>query len=98
MRNHGAALIRVDVWTTNSGLYAYFQQQRFTRCPGRDPAELDNYPAQALFEREIEQAGEAHTRLITEVVAPGAAPHQRGTRDHRDAGRGRVTPVTRPAL
>ena len=83
MRNHGAALIRVDAWTTNYGLHGYLERQRFTRCPGRDPAELDNYPAQALCEREIEQAGDRISG---------------GTRDDRDAGKGKATPVTRLAL
>jgi GNAT superfamily N-acetyltransferase len=68
MRSHGASLIRVDVWTTNSGLHEYYKRQRFTRCDGRDPAELINYPAQALFEREIERAGQTHTRLFVEAV------------------------------
>jgi len=67
-RNHGATLIRLDAWTTNPRLHVYYEQQRFTRCPGHDPTELANYPAQALFEREIEQAGQAHTRLFVEVA------------------------------
>ena len=67
-RNHGARLIRVDAWTTNPRLHSYYEQQRFTRCPGRDQAELANYPAQALFEREIERADRAHTRLFVEVA------------------------------
>ena len=36
-REHAAALIRVDVWTTNTDLHAYYQGQDFVRCPGRDP-------------------------------------------------------------
>ena len=30
--DHGAALIRIDVWTTNLELHAYYEGQRFTRC------------------------------------------------------------------
>jgi GNAT superfamily N-acetyltransferase len=69
-RNHGATLIRLDAWTTNPGLHAYYEGQRFTRCEGRDPRELVNYPAQALFEREIDQAGAAHTKLFVEAEGP----------------------------
>jgi GNAT superfamily N-acetyltransferase len=69
-RDYGATLIRVDVWTTNTGLHAYYSGQRFTRCQGRDPAELDDYPSQALFEREVGQAGSDYTKLLTEAEAP----------------------------
>jgi GNAT superfamily N-acetyltransferase len=68
MRKHRAALIRVNVWTTNSDLHTYYKQQHFTRCRGRDPAELIDYPAQVLFERELEQAGKAHIGLVVEAV------------------------------
>lgn len=74
-RDHGAALIRIDVWTTNLGLHAYYERQRFTRCPGRDPRELVNYPSQALFERRAEQAGSAHRNLFVEA----SRPYERGT-------------------
>jgi GNAT superfamily N-acetyltransferase len=63
-RDHGAALIRVDVWTTNTGLHTYYQGQRFTRREGRDPRELTNYPSQALFEREVTQPGSDYRRLF----------------------------------
>ena len=68
MRNHGATLIRVNVWTTNSRLHAYYKRQRFMRCLGRDPAELIGYPAQVLFERKLEEAGKAHIGLLVEAV------------------------------
>lgn len=56
-RNHEAALIRLDVWTTNEELHAYYARQRFTRRNGRAPRELANYPSQALFEREVNWSG-----------------------------------------
>jgi GNAT superfamily N-acetyltransferase len=65
-REHGATLIRVDVWTTNKNLHKYYLGQRFTRCPGRDPQVLGSYPSQALFERDVDQAGTAHTKLFFE--------------------------------
>ena len=66
-RDYGAKLIRLDVWTTNLKLHEYYVGQRFTRCEGRDPRELDNYPSQALFERAVDQAGSDYTELFTEA-------------------------------
>jgi hypothetical protein len=71
MRDHGAALIRIDVWTTNLELHGYYERQRFTRCRGRDPSELADYPSQALFERVVDQAGSGYTELFTEEGSPG---------------------------
>lgn len=65
-RDHEAVLIRVDVWTTNSELHAYYERQRFTRCAGRDPRELANYPSQALFEREVDGSGPNHAKFFAE--------------------------------
>jgi GNAT superfamily N-acetyltransferase len=69
-RDYGAMLIRVEVWTTNAGLHAYYCGQSFTPCKGRDPSELDDYPSQALFERDVGQAGSDYTKLFTEAEAP----------------------------
>jgi GNAT superfamily N-acetyltransferase len=65
-RDHGAALIRIDVWTTNLELHAYYEGQRFTRRPGRDPAELAGYPSQALFQREADISGSDYKKKLTE--------------------------------
>jgi GNAT superfamily N-acetyltransferase len=70
-RDHKAALIRIDVWTTNVDLHAYYEGQRFTRCEGRDPQELANYPSQALFEREVDSPGLDHTKLFMEEEGSG---------------------------
>jgi GNAT superfamily N-acetyltransferase len=70
-RDHKAALIRIDVWTTNLNLHAYYEGQRFTRREGRDPRELADYPSQALFEREVARSGSDYTRLFTEEEGPG---------------------------
>jgi GNAT superfamily N-acetyltransferase len=70
-RDHGAALLRIDVWTTNLELHAYYQRQRFIRCPGRDPRELGNYPSQALFEREVDSPGSDYTQLFREEEGQG---------------------------
>jgi GNAT superfamily N-acetyltransferase len=65
-RDHEATLIRVDVWTTNRDLHAYYEGQDFTRCAGRDPRELSNYPSQALFERTVNRPGSDYTKFFTE--------------------------------
>lgn len=65
-RDHGAALIRIDAWTTNLELHAYYEEQRFTRLRGRDPSELAGYPSQALFEREADIPGSNYTKLLLE--------------------------------
>jgi GNAT superfamily N-acetyltransferase len=69
--DHQATLLRIDVWTTNRELHAYYERQRFVRCPGRDPRELGNYPSQALFEREVGGPGSDYTRLFTEEEGSG---------------------------
>lgn len=64
-RDHGAELIRIDVRTTNVKLHAYYEGQRFTRCP--DPQGLGDYPSQALFQRRVDVPGSEFTKLfITE--------------------------------
>ena len=66
VREYGAALLRVDVWTTNVNLHSYYEGQRFARCESRDPGELTNYPSQALFERAADQPRSDYTKLFVE--------------------------------
>jgi GNAT superfamily N-acetyltransferase len=70
-RDHEAKLIRIDVWTTNLDLHAYYEGQHFTRCEGRDPRELANYPSQALFERKVDGPGSDYTKLFMEEEGQG---------------------------
>ena len=65
-RDHQAALIRIDVWTTNLELHAYYEGQRFVRLPDRDTTSLPDYPSQALFERAADLSGSDHTKLFLE--------------------------------
>lgn len=65
-RGHGAAFIRIDVWTTNLELHAYYEGQGFIRSEGRDPRELADYPSQALFERDVRRPGSNYAKLFTE--------------------------------
>ena len=65
-RDHEAALIRIDVWTTNLELHAYYEGQRFIRLPDCDPASLPDYPSLALFERDADLPGSDYTELFLE--------------------------------
>jgi GNAT superfamily N-acetyltransferase len=65
-RDDETALIRIDVWTTNLELHAYYEDRGFTRCQGRDPRELANYPSQALFERDVHWPGSDYKNLFKE--------------------------------
>jgi len=65
-RDHEAALIRIDGWTMNLGLHAYYEQQGFVRRLGRDPVPSPDYPSQALFERDVNLPGQDYTRLFAE--------------------------------
>lgn len=54
----GAMWVRIDVWTTNTALHAYYVSQSFVpvRC---DPQNYPGYPACALFQRRIDPSGTA---------------------------------------
>lgn len=65
-RDHKVTLIRVDVWTTNTELHAYYERQQFRRCRVRDPCELADYPSQALFERKVSQSSSDYGRFFNE--------------------------------
>jgi GNAT superfamily N-acetyltransferase len=76
-RELGTVLLRIDVWTDNMGLHAYYQGQGFTLCEIRDPADLPDYPARALFERRINPNGQSRVGVVVadsavraEVPAP----------------------------
>jgi GNAT superfamily N-acetyltransferase len=70
-RDGGATLIRIDVWTTNVDLHAYYEGQHFIRQEGRDPGELVNYPSQALFERAVDRPGSDYTKLFVAEEGQG---------------------------
>ena len=65
-RDFGARLVRIDVWTTNLSLHMYYKAQRFIPREARDPEDLIDYPSQALFERDADQAGMDYTRFFVE--------------------------------
>jgi ribosomal protein S18 acetylase RimI-like enzyme len=48
-RRDGARWVRVDVWTTNRALHAYYERQGFEFYGVSD--EVDGYPSAALFQK-----------------------------------------------
>jgi GNAT superfamily N-acetyltransferase len=49
-RRYGARWIRVDVWTTNTALHAYYRSQGFGFCGFSEAS--GSYPSAALFQKE----------------------------------------------
>lgn len=64
---YGAMWVRIDVWTTNTALHAYYLGQAFERVRCR-PQDNPDYPACALFQRKIDPPGSAR------VTYPFSAP------------------------
>jgi len=58
-----ATSIRIDVWTTNEGLHAYYRDQGFLPCGVADTK--DDRPANALFEKQLPDSPPATPRLTT---------------------------------
>ncbi|MFG1999240.1 GNAT family N-acetyltransferase [Spirillospora sp. NPDC048911] len=70
-----AKLIRVDVWTDNDGLHAYYRRQGFRDVGVRTTA--DDCPAGALFEKRIGRTPTSRTPRIRTAPAPHATSHAR---------------------
>jgi GNAT superfamily N-acetyltransferase len=51
-REYGARWVRVDVWTTNSRLHRYYEDQGFAEC-GRSP--IPGYPSAKLFQKSVDE-------------------------------------------
>src|SRR5215470_13032984 len=49
---YGARWVRVDVWTTNSRLHRYYEDQGFEEC-GRSP--IPGYPSAKLFQKPVDE-------------------------------------------
>jgi ribosomal protein S18 acetylase RimI-like enzyme len=67
IRQWGAECTRLDVWTTNLGLQAYYKAQKFAHvrtCEFDDPWE---YPSAALFQRPAAEADAKDAELFREV-------------------------------
>jgi len=59
--------VRVDVWTTNTVLHAYYKKQGFISC-GQCPD--PQYPSGALFQKAADAAGKTDTSFLTEAPLP----------------------------
>ena len=53
MQAHGADWVRVDVWTTNEALHAYYRRQGFKFYGYSEKA--DDYPSAALFQKPTDR-------------------------------------------
>ncbi|WP_192810077.1 GNAT family N-acetyltransferase [Actinomadura rudentiformis] len=77
-RTPGARLIRIDVWTDNKELHAYYRRQGFRDVAIRTVG--DDCPSGALFQRQIRRTPWSGTPRI------GLAPSPRGERGARWLG------------
>ncbi len=61
-RRYGARWVRVDVWTTNKALHAYYTRQGFEFCGLSE--KIDHYPAAALFQKATDRIRPTRHRLF----------------------------------
>ncbi|HEY5985248.1 MAG TPA: GNAT family N-acetyltransferase, partial [Streptosporangiaceae bacterium] len=64
-RTHDARWVRVDVWTTNTALHAYYRRQGFMAC-GFCPT--PGYPSAALFQKPTTQIRHADIPVFLGVL------------------------------
>jgi GNAT superfamily N-acetyltransferase len=64
-QGRNALWIRVDVWTTNEALHAYYEALGFDFWGYADKA--DGYPSAALFQKQTDQIPEPDTPLFLEA-------------------------------
>jgi GNAT superfamily N-acetyltransferase len=68
-QRYGARWVRVDVWTTNKALHAYYERQGFQPC-GLSKA-IDDYPSAALFQKATDRIRPSVSgRRLFQLVAP----------------------------
>src|SRR5690242_6252333 len=71
-REYGARWVRVDVWTTNTKLHKYYQNQGFEFCGFCEW--IADYPSAALFQKPIDEIKPLEDPLFREAKdlrAPG---------------------------
>jgi GNAT superfamily N-acetyltransferase len=68
-RSRNACWVRVDVWTSNKALHAYYEAQGFDSCGYADKA--DDYPSAARFQRPTDQIQEPDIPAFREVPGGG---------------------------
>jgi GNAT superfamily N-acetyltransferase len=65
-RTRDVKWLRVDVWSTNAGLHAYYERQGFQRCGTcDDPA----YPSGALFQKAAQDCFGSDMSLLVDDTA-----------------------------
>jgi GNAT superfamily N-acetyltransferase len=65
-RLNGAKWIRIDVWTSNTGLHQYYKMGGFEPCGYcADP----DYPSGALFQKPVSEIGELAIPQVTRTSA-----------------------------
>lgn len=67
MRSRNARWVRVDVWTTNEALHAYYGAQGFDFVRYADKA--DNYPSAALFQKLTDKIEWPDVPLFREALS-----------------------------
>ena len=81
-RVHEARWTRIDVWTTNRRLHAYYRRQGFRFFGLRDLGDDPDYPSRALFERSTDRRRHDYRTLLKPSAPPprdGAITgHRRG--------------------
>jgi GNAT superfamily N-acetyltransferase len=73
-RVHEARWIRIDVWTTNRRLHAYYRTQGFRFSGLRDLDDDPDYPSRALFERSTDRRRRDYLALLKPSGPPSTAP------------------------
>ena len=68
IRRYGAHWVRVDVWTTDKALHAYYRGQGFEFCGVSE--EIDHYPSAALFQKATDRIKPTRQTLF-QLVPPG---------------------------
>jgi ribosomal protein S18 acetylase RimI-like enzyme len=70
VRAHQASWIRIDVWTTNRRLHAYYRRQGFRFSGFRDLDDEPGYPSRALFERSTDHRLRDYRALLKPAMPP----------------------------
>ena len=70
IRQWGAEYVRLDVWTTNLGLQAYYKAQKFAHVRTCDFDDEWEYPSAALFQKLAADVAAKDARLFREAARP----------------------------
>jgi len=68
-QRYGAHWVRIDVWTTNEALHAYYTRQGFESCGVSK--EIDHYPSAALFQKATDRINPTGRTLFSPIQPVG---------------------------